>query len=169
MKNGSCLGTPLVSVQMVSSGVSRQMKRLIDQKCEIHADLTNPFTFSSLYVADDTNQEHIITTATFRNCGARKSTNFYDSSSNRGCSTNSFNGCTSSSSVWGFITHSDEHTPEVMQATTSITYEDCGTRFRLYDYADQNVISSVSSRTQNWMDLDGTASGLNVPTSEYRQ
>ena len=112
----------------------------------------------------DTNQEHIITSATFRNCGARKSNNFYDSSSTRGCDTNNINGCTSTSTVWGFITHSDEHTPEIMQATTSITYEDCGTRFRMHDYADNNVISSTSARTQNWMDLDGTASGLGEPT-----
>ena len=51
----------------------------------------------------DTNQEHIITTATFKNCGARRSDNVYDSSSTRGCSTNSVNGCTSSSSVWSFV------------------------------------------------------------------
>ncbi|KAL7548187.1 hypothetical protein ACHAWF_011482 [Thalassiosira exigua] len=112
----------------------------------------------------DTNQEHIITAATFRNCGARKSSNFYNSAPGRGCSTNSFNGCTSTLAVWGFITHSDQHTPEIMQATNSITYEDCGTRFRLFDYAHNNIITSVSARTQNWMDLDGTASGLNEPT-----
>jgi len=51
----------------------------------------------------DTNQEHIITAATFKNCGSRKSDNVYDSSPTRGCSTNSVNGCTSSSSVWSFV------------------------------------------------------------------
>jgi hypothetical protein len=51
-----------------------------------------------------------------------------------------------------------------MQATRGITYENCGRRFKLNDYADNNVISSVSGRTQNWRDVDGTASGLGEPT-----
>ena len=52
-----------------------------------------------------------------------------------------------------------EFVPEVMQATKDITYDDCGRRFRLID-PDNNVISTVSGRIQNWMDIDGTASGL---------
>ena len=51
-----------------------------------------------------------------------------------------------------------------MQATSDVTYIDCGRRFRLYDYAHNNNPSSVSGRTQNWMDIDGSTSGLNVPT-----
>ena len=51
-----------------------------------------------------------------------------------------------------------------MQATSGITYEECGRRFKLADFADDNAISSVSGRSQNWMDTDGTASGLNEPT-----
>lgn len=51
-----------------------------------------------------------------------------------------------------------------MQATRDVTYLDCGRRFRLYDYAHNNNPSSVSGRTQNWMDIDGTTSGLNTPT-----
>ena len=51
-----------------------------------------------------------------------------------------------------------------MQATSGITYQDCGRRFKLSDYADNNAISSVSGRNQNWNDVDGTASGLNEPT-----
>jgi len=51
-----------------------------------------------------------------------------------------------------------------MQATRNITYEDCGRRFKLNDFADNNAISSVSGRQQSWVDLDGTASGMNEPT-----
>lgn len=51
-----------------------------------------------------------------------------------------------------------------MQATRGITYENCGRRFKLNDYADNNAISSVSGRNQNWRDVDGTASGLGEPT-----
>jgi len=111
----------------------------------------------------DTGQEHIITSATFKNCGARNDKNVYDSSPTRGCDTNSDNGCHDGSSVWGFLTHSDTFSPEIMQATANISYEDCGRRFRLFDYANDSL-STVSGRNQNWMDTDGTASGLGEPT-----
>jgi len=111
----------------------------------------------------DTGQEHIITNAKFKNCGARNNDNVYDSSPTRGCDTNSGNGCNSGSSVWSFLTHSDQFTPEIMQATASITYENCGRRFRLYDYVN-DPISTVSGRNQNWLDTDGSATGLNEPT-----
>ena len=61
------------------------------------------------------------------------------------------------------LTHSDEFNPEVMQATKDITYEDCGRRFKLADFANDEL-SSVSGRIQNWLDIDGSASGLNEPT-----
>ena len=112
----------------------------------------------------DTGQEHIITNSMFRSCGYRSSEYTYDSSPGRGCDSNSQNGCKSSSTVWGLLTHSDEHTPEIMQATKNITYMDCGRRFSLKDYGDNNSPSSVSGRAQNWLDVDGSASGLNEPT-----
>jgi len=112
----------------------------------------------------DTGQEHIITNAKFRNCGSRSNYDFYDTSPTRGCNTNSDNGCKAGSTVWGLLTHSDQHTPEIMQATRNITYEDCGRRFKLYDYKNNNSPSSVSGRNQNWLDTDGSASGLNEPT-----
>jgi hypothetical protein len=112
----------------------------------------------------DTGQGHIITNAKFRNCGARNANNAYDTSPTRGCDTNQFNGCSSGSTVWGFLTHSDQFTPEMMQATSNITYEDCGRRFKLADFADNNSPSSVSGRGQNWKDEDGSASGLNEAT-----
>ena len=112
----------------------------------------------------DTGQGHIITNTTFRNCGARNETNAYDTSPTRGCDTNQFNGCSSGSTVWGFLTHSDQFTPEIMQATREITYEDCGRRFKLVDFADNNSPSSVSGRAQNWLDTDGSASGTNENT-----
>merc|ERR1712176_969594 len=110
----------------------------------------------------DTGREHIITSAKFRNCGFRDNS-VYDSSASRGCDGNSINGCNSGSTVWGLLTHSDQFTPEIMQATRSITYENCGRRFKLQDFKDQNSITSVSGRNQNWLDVDGTASGLNEP------
>jgi len=110
-------------------------------------------------------QGHIITEATFRNCGARNANNAYDNTSpTRGCDTNTFNGCSDGSTVWGFLTHSDQFTPELMQATRGITYEDCGRRFKLADFANNNTTSSVSGRAQNWVDTDGSASGMNEPT-----
>lgn len=121
----------------------------------------------SFSFADDTGQEHIITSATFRNCGARLDDNAYEtSSSTRGCDTTSqYNGCWGGSSVWGLLTHSDQFTPEIMQATRDITYEDCGRRFKLADFTTPpNDPSTVSGRIQNWYDADGSASGLNEPT-----
>jgi len=111
----------------------------------------------------DTGQEHIITSATFRRCGYRDGYDTYDDSPTRGCDTNSIDGCWGGSSVWGMLTHSDEFNPEVMQATKDITYEDCGRRFKLADFANDEL-SSVSGRIQNWLDIDGSASGLNEPT-----
>lgn len=115
------------------------------------------------FAADDTDQDHIITSATFKNCGARNDDNAYDTSPTRGCDTNSANGCDASSSVWGFLTHSDQFTPEIMQATADVSYEDCGRRFRMQDYTN-DPLSTVSGRHLNCMDTDGTVSGLNEPT-----
>ena len=112
----------------------------------------------------DTGQEHIVTSATFRNCGAHANYEFYDSPPSRCCDTNSVNGCHSGSTVFGLLTHSDQFTPELMQATEDITYENCGWRFKQHDVVDQNAIYAVSGRNQNWMDTDGTASDLNEPT-----
>lgn len=111
----------------------------------------------------DTGQEHVITSATFRHCGYKDNSNVYENSDDRGCDSNSFNGCWDGSSVFGMLTHSDQFNPEIMQATKGITYEECGRRFKLIDFADNNAVSSVSGRIQNWMDVDGTASGLGEP------
>ena len=50
--------------------------------------------------------------------------------------------------------------PEVMQATKNLTFIDCGRRFRY----TVSVNDTVSGRSQSWLDIDGSASGLNVPT-----
>lgn len=115
----------------------------------------------------DTRQEHIITSSTFRNCGYRSNLyNQYDTSPTRGCGNSRMNGCSRGSTTFGFLTHSDQFTPELMQATRDISFEECGRRFRLYDYREdyKNVPSTVSTRGQNWMDVDGSVSGLNEPT-----
>lgn len=112
----------------------------------------------------DTGQEHIITNALFRNCGYRDGYDHYDASPTRGCDGNNVNGCNSGSTVWGFLTHSDQFTVELMQATSGITFENCGRRYKLADFRTNNAVSTVSGRNQNWLDTDGTASGLNEPT-----
>jgi hypothetical protein len=113
------------------------------------------------FVWYDTNQEHIITRGTYRNCGYRSDLyNQYDTSTTRGCGDDPTNGCRSDSSVFGFLTHSDQFTPEVMQATKNITFQNCGRRFRF----SNEQLDSVSGRAQNWLDSDGSVSGLGVPT-----
>jgi hypothetical protein len=113
----------------------------------------------------DTGQQHIITNTVFRKCGyGSQDYNQYDSTADRGCGANAtISGCSSSSTTFGFLTHSDQFTPEVMQGTRNITFEKCGRRFKLHDFRNNNPPSTVSGRTQNWLDSDGSVSGLGVP------
>jgi hypothetical protein len=115
------------------------------------------------FVWYDTDQDHIITNATFRNCGLRSDYFIdYDSSETRGCSaSDALAGCTDQSTVFGFLAHSDKFNPEVMQATANINFDNCGRRFDLIKYTNQ---TTVSGRTQNWLDTDGSVSGLGRPT-----
>ena len=62
--------------------------------------------------------------------------------------------------MFGFVTHSDQMVPEVMQATKGLKFTDCGRRFRFTVDGED----TVAGRCQNWLDVDGSASGLNVPT-----
>jgi len=113
----------------------------------------------------DTNQEHIITNSTFRNCGYRSdSYNQYDASPTRGCDNNPNNGCQSGSTTFGFLTHSDQHTPEIMQGTRKINFQNCGRRFKLHNYRGVSSPSTVSGRGQNWLDVDGSITGFNEPS-----
>ena len=104
----------------------------------------------------DTNQKHIVTNGVFRNCGYR-SNDFtqYDNSPTRGCGDDTSTGCNSKSTVFGFITGKDQFTPEIMQATRNIKFDNCGRRFR---YTESQV-EAVSGRHQNWIDADGSISG----------
>jgi len=111
----------------------------------------------------DTLQEHIVTRSTFRNCGWKDGYNEYDQSPDRGCNGNVKNGCHSSSTTFGFVTHSDLHTPELMQGTKGLKFENCGRRFQLKDYTSKKS-NTVSGRGQNWLDVDGSASGQDGPT-----
>lgn len=72
------------------------------------------------------------------------------------------NGCSDTSTTFGFLTHSDEFTPELMQGTRAITFDNCGRRFSLNNWL--NEPNTVSGRNQNWLDADGSASGLGVPS-----
>ena len=138
--------------------------------CRTGEDLVMPTQHANEIKGDgffwyDTAQEHIITTSTFRNCGYRAPEfNQYDTSPTRGCDDSAVNGCSSRSTVFGFLTHSDLHTPEIMQGTRHLTFQDCGRRFRLHDFNGDSEPSTVSGRGQNWLDVDGTASGLGEPT-----
>mmetsp|Transcript_22804 Transcript_22804/g.36994 ORF Transcript_22804/g.36994 Transcript_22804/m.36994 type:complete len:199 (-) Transcript_22804:1544-2140(-) len=113
------------------------------------------------FVWYDTGQDHIITDSTFRNCGYRSDQyNQYNTDPARGCYSSGEYGCHPDSSTFGFLTHSDQFNPEIMQATKSIVLDNVGRVFR-YSRVD---IETVSGRTQNWLDVDGTVSGLNEPT-----
>jgi hypothetical protein len=71
-----------------------------------------------------------------------------------------FKGCDPSSSTFGFLTHSDEFNPEIMQATSGLVFDNIGRKFRF----SRTDIDTVSGRTQNWFDADGSTSGFNEPT-----
>ena len=106
---------------------------------------------------------HIITNTVIENCGYRSPMyDRYDTSPTRGCGNESdtSKGCSATSSVFEFVTHSDEFVPEVMQATKNLTYIDCGRRFK----NSMDLKDSVSGRNQNWLDIDGSASNLGEPT-----
>jgi hypothetical protein len=51
-----------------------------------------------------------------------------------------------------------------MQGTNGIAFENCGRRFYLRDFRGDNLPDTVSGRGQNWIDVDGSASGLDEPT-----
>lgn len=48
-----------------------------------------------------------------------------------------------------------------MQGTRAIKFENCGRRFSLDNW---NGLDTVSGRAQNWLDVDGSASGTGMPT-----
>ena len=106
-----------------------------------------------------------MTDTEFRNCGYRlPKYDQYDQSPTRGCGNDAKSGCDSSSTTFGLISHSDEFVPEVMQATSGISFENCGRRFYITDFRGPSAPETVSARIQNWLDSDGSVSGLNVPT-----
>ena len=114
------------------------------------------------FVWYETDQKHIITNSTFRQCGYRSEEfNQYDSSPDRGCGDDSTWGCSSESTVFGLLGYSDQLSPEIMQGTSGIAYESCGRRFAIY--RDNPTSSTNSGRIQNWLDMDGSVSGLNEP------
>lgn len=90
-------------------------------------------------------QAHIVSSATFRNCG-RRSYDQYEPSPTRGCDDNSENGCSGDASVFTLLTHSDTFNPQIMQGTKDISFENCGRRI-----ANSQEYPSVSGRTQNWV------------------
>lgn len=116
----------------------------------------------SLTLLFSSSPQHIITNSTFRNCGYRSAEfDQYDQSPTRGCvQSEDGYGCWSGSSVFGFLTHSDQFTPEIMQGTRDIRFENCGRRFK-FTHGD---LETVSGRGQTWLDVDGSVSGLGEAT-----
>jgi hypothetical protein len=114
------------------------------------------------FVWYDTSQEHIMTRATFRNCGIRSDEySQYDDSPTRGCDPfDGQKGCRGDSTVFRFPTFSDQFTPQVKQGTKEIYFEHCGRRFGFSTEGHE----SVSGRGLNWLDNDGSVSGLWEPT-----
>jgi hypothetical protein len=100
----------------------------------------------------DQDQKHIITRSTFRNCGVPVN--------GKGCNGSSSTGCQSGSTVFSFLTHSSEFNPEIMQGTRDIVLENCGRRVTMLDFRGPGYVS-VSARLQNWIDADGSVTGLN--------
>ncbi|KOO25907.1 communication mutant protein, partial [Chrysochromulina tobinii] len=137
--------------------------------CEVsgcNVDTTLASMGGTGFIWYDTAQAHIFTNATFRRCGVRASGS---GGTEVGCGTGS-SGCSARSSVWAFLTHSDQFAPQFMQATKGIRYENTGLRFRMTNFVADNgghlhngMSSSVSGRLQNWYDADGTAAGLRGP------
>jgi hypothetical protein len=103
----------------------------------------------------DINQKHIVTNSQFRHCGSRT-----DNTTTIGCSsTDPERGCRTLSTTFGFLSDNNYFTPEIMQATRNISMESCDTLFSL-----EKSYDSVSGRHVNWMDADGSVSGLHEPT-----
>lgn len=113
----------------------------------------------------DTYQNHIMTNTEFRNCGYRSNQfNQYDTSPSRGCGDSASSGCSSDSTTFGFLAHSDQHIPQVMQGTKNITFTSCGRRFYLFNFNGDSAPETVSGRSQNWLDTDGSVTGFKVPS-----
>ena len=87
------------------------------------------------FVWYDTGQAHIVTDAHFYRCGAASGDGGGDDSG--GCGGT----CLDTSAVWGFLTHSDEHVPEAMQATAQISYEQSGVTFRFVNHVTDSGLS----------------------------
>jgi len=112
----------------------------------------------------DTNQHNIISNSIFRNCGLR-SEDFtqYDTSPLRGCdSLNREHGCSVESSVFTFVTHSDELRPGIIQATKNVTLQNCGRRYRRVDFSSNKT--PEASGLQHLLDADSRITEANVPS-----
>ena len=113
----------------------------------------------------DTDQSHVMTDSTFRNCGYRSNDYVqYNTNADRGCGNDTFTGCANISTVFGLLSHSDQFNPQLMQGSRGISLENCGRRFYLRNFRGDSKPSTVSGRIQNWIDSDGTVSGFNEPT-----
>uniref|UniRef100_A0A7S3L0I4 G8 domain-containing protein n=1 Tax=Amphora coffeiformis TaxID=265554 RepID=A0A7S3L0I4_9STRA len=122
---------------------------------------TEEWTGSSMYFQTE-GYKYIISNSIFRNCGVRDDKyNQYDNSPTRGCPADGSNtGCKAGSAVFYFTSFKDNLLPEINEATTNITYENCGRRFMsTYEEYETNM-----AMRECWIDADGSTSGLGEPT-----
>ena len=101
----------------------------------------------------DTDQDHIITNAIFRNCGRAVD-------ATGGCGTNSKTGCNDVSSVFFFLTHSSQFNPEIMQVRV-LFVSCCSSRVSSGD-----LLKSFCSREQKVLSLRTAAVASTSVTSE---
>lgn len=93
----------------------------------------------------DTGQTHIVTNSVFKNCNTN-----YAYCKPGGCNLR----------VFLYLTHSDEFTPGLMQATRNISYSNVNISYITVPSTTLAAGATVSGRNANWMDWDGTVTGL---------
>jgi len=98
----------------------------------------------------DVGQKHIMTDSTFRNCKAEWEHCIYGSAP----------GVCSNVAVFTSLSHSDQFVPQLMQTTRNINFENCGKRWRFATKITDPEGVTVSGRLQNWLDIDGSVTGL---------
>eukprot|EP01113_Clastostelium_recurvatum_P030352 TRINITY_DN3679_c0_g2_i2.p1 TRINITY_DN3679_c0_g2~~TRINITY_DN3679_c0_g2_i2.p1 ORF type:complete len:910 (+),score=157.18 TRINITY_DN3679_c0_g2_i2:178-2907(+) len=98
----------------------------------------------------DVGQQHILTNSTFRNCEETWSRCVYPKEK----------GICNNVAVFTSLTHSDQFVPEMMQVTYNLKFQNVTDVWRYSTSGSSYHNYTVSSRLQNWLDADGSASRL---------
>jgi hypothetical protein len=94
----------------------------------------------------DTAQSHLVTNTKFKNCQSVDEVHCYSG--------------TCDISIFTYLTHSDQFTPGLMQMTNNIQYENVDVNHILEPSTDEFTKITVSGRASNWIDGDGSVTGL---------